>query len=341
MKFAILTRRLPLWRRGIRLVSSHHAALPIVISPEVQDALASKAVPVVSLESTIISHGLPYPRNIEMAREVEQVIRDNGAIPATCAFINGSPLVGLNDRHLETLALAATEKSIIKVSRRDIGYTIANRLNGGTTIALTMILSHLAGIKVFATGGLGGVHQDGHRTFDVSADLTELGRTPVAVVCAGPKLILDIQLTMEYLETQGVFVGTFNDDGRADVEVPGFYCRDSGVKSPYHFANWEEAARIVHHQCHLTGSVLCIPPPPESALNSEYIGRIIAHANMQAKQVGISGKQLTPFLLGKIAEDTQNKSVECNIEFVLNNARAAAGIAKQLLHLERKVSLAI
>ena len=168
------------------------------ISQEVRQALFEKR-PVVSLESTIISHGLPYPQNIEMAKSVEQVLRDNGVVPATCAFIDGVPHVGLDN--FEQL------RNAVKVSRRDIGYVMANKLNGGTTIALTMILSHLAGIKVFATGGLGGVHRDGQYTMDVSADLTELGRTPVSVVCAGPKSILDIGLTMEYLETQGVLLG--------------------------------------------------------------------------------------------------------------------------------------
>lgn len=278
---------------------------------------------------------------MEMALKVEQMIRDNGAIPATCAFINGVPHVGVGLSQLEQLAESAARGKILKVSRRDIGYTMANGMDGGTTIALTMILSHMAGIKVFATGGLGGVHKDGHRTFDVSADLTELGKTPVAVVCAGPKSILDVALTMEYLETQGVFVGTLNDDGRKNVQVPGFYCRESGVKSPYSFTDLEMAASIIHQQTNAmklaTGSVFCIPPPVESALSSQFIDGIITNAHNDAIREGVSGKELTPFLLGRIAKETNGRSVECNIEFVLNNARCAAQIAANLLRMELEV----
>lgn len=327
-----------------RFLSFHRALstsprLPIVISEEVQQALNDKITPVVSLESTIITHGLPYPENLSMATEVETLIRDLGAVPATCAFIGGVPYVGLSDRQLAHLAESATQKTANKVSRRDIGYTLASKSLGGTTISLTMILSHLAGIKVFATGGLGGVHKDGQYTMDVSADLTELGRTPVSVVCAGPKSILDIGLTMEYLETQGVFVGTYNDNGRTGVQVPGFYCRSSGVLSPYTFSSFSEAASIVHQSTNVmglnSGNLLCIPPPEESALDSEFIDEIIANANEEANSRGISGKELTPFLLGKIAKDTGGRSVECNVKFVLNNVKCASEIAKELLRLEK------
>lgn len=295
------------------------------ISQEVRQALFEKR-PVVSLESTIISHGLPYPQNIEMAKSVEQVLRDNGVVPATCAFIDGVPHVGLDN--FEQL------RNAVKVSRRDIGYVMANKLNGGTTIALTMILSHLAGIKVFATGGLGGVHRDGQYTMDVSADLTELGRTPVSVVCAGPKSILDIGLTMEYLETQGVFVGTYNPEKVDNLQVPGFYCRESGVPSPYGFESFAEAARVSYYQGMVgSGSVFCIPPPQETAMDSEYIRSVIEKANEKAKEVGVTGKKLTPFLLKEIAVATQGQSVESNIALVKNNARAAAEIAKELSQL--------
>lgn len=311
--------------------------MPITISEEIRLALNDR-VPVVALESTIITHGFPYPENLDMARQVEAKIRENGGVPATCAFIEGKPYVGLSDRQLEYLA---EQKGVCKVSRRDVGVTMAKRLNGGTTIAGTMILAHLAGIKVFATGGLGGVHRDGHITMDVSADLTEMSRTPVTVVCAGPKLILDIPRTMEYLETQGVFVGTYNDDGRAGVEVPGFFSRGSGVLSPYSFDSWQEIASIVHNQNNVmkltSGSLVCIPPPAEIAMPNEYIGGIIDRAIADAEAEGIRGKELTPFLLRRIAVETEGRSVECNMKFVMNNAEAGAKIARELLVLEEQV----
>lgn len=318
----------------------HNLALPLRISEEIQQAINDKSKPIVSLESTIITHGLPYPQNIEMATETERIIRSNGAIPATCAFIDGHPCVGLTERQLEYLGDQSLRPRTNKVSRRDIGYTMAAKVNGGTTISLTMILSHLAGIKIFATGGLGGVHRDGQFTMDVSADLNELGRTPVAVVCAGPKSILDIDLTMEYLETQGVFVGTYNDDKREVIEIPGFYCRESGIQSPYSFSSFEEAAAIIHQQNNkmslTSGSVFCVPPPHESSLSGDFITNIINHANDEAKAKGITGKKSTPFLLSKIAEASQGRSVECNIDLVYNNAKCAAEIAKNLLLLEKK-----
>ncbi|SGZ55838.1 CIC11C00000004109 [Sungouiella intermedia] len=316
--------------RSIRRLTSK----AMTISPEITQALHDK-VPVVALESTIITHGFPFPQNIEMARKVESKIRQNGCIPATCAFIEGKPYVGLSDSQLEFLA---EQKNVNKVSRRDIGVTMAQKLNGGTTIAGTMILSHLAGIQIFATGGLGGVHRDGHITMDVSADLTELARTPVTVVCAGPKLILDIPRTMEYLETQGVFVGTYNDNGRERVEVPGFFCRESGVLSPYSFDSWQEIASIVYNQNTVmgltSGSLVCVPPPEETALSSDFINKIIDDAIVEAEKRGVLGKELTPFLLQKIAKDTKGQSVECNMKFVMNNAEAALKIAKELLEIE-------
>lgn len=304
--------------------------LSIAVSAEVQQALAHN-VPVVSLESTIITHGLPFPQNLEMARRVERTIRAQGAVPATCAFVKGKPHVGLDETQLAVLADPAARAN--KVSRRDIGYAMATGQNGGTTIASTMIMSHRAGIRVFATGGLGGVHRGAQHTMDVSADLTELGRTPVAVVCAGPKLILDIGLTLEYLETQGVFVGTYSE-GPGPANVPGFYTRDSGFESPYTFASFAEAARIIHNQNEVmqlqSGSLFCIPPSAATAMASEVIDRVIADAQAEATAKGVRGKALTPFLLARIASVTAGRSVASNVELVLNNAVAAAQIATEL-----------
>ncbi|SCU78857.1 LADA_0A08130g1_1 [Lachancea dasiensis] len=305
------------------------------ISDEVKDAL-STGKPVVSLESTIITHGLPYPQNLEMARSVESKIREHGAIPATIAFMDGTPKVGIESWEIERLANAAGSGNINKVSRRDMAYTMANKLLGGTTISSTMILSQLAGIKVFATGGLGGVHRGAEVTMDVSADLEELGRTPVAVVCAGPKAILDIEKTMEYLETKGCLVATMGTPGS---NVPGFYTRDSGVKSPYNFETFEQAAQIIHAGRQLgldSGYLMCIPPPVQVALDDTLISGIIEGATSKANNLGIRGKELTPFLLSEIARETQGASVTSNIQFVLNNARAGAHIASALSRLKNQ-----
>lgn len=271
-----------------------------------------------------------------MAKNVENAVRSTGAIPATCAFVKGKPFVGLTETQLEQMAAL---KAVNKVSRRDIGVTMAKGLDGGTTIAGTMILSHLADIKVFATGGLGGVHRDGHITMDVSADLTELARTPVSVVCSGPKLILDIARTMEYLETQGVFVATFNDNNRRDVQIPGFFCRDLGVLSPYEVSSWREAASIVNNLNNVMGlasaNLFCVPPPEDIALPSDLMENLINEATAKAIEQNILGKHLTPFLLKYIAEATKGRSVECNKNFVINNAVAASHLAQQLLEIER------
>ncbi|CAI5758344.1 unnamed protein product [Candida verbasci] len=252
-----------------------------------------------------------------MALEVESILRSSGVTPATCAFIKGIPKVGLDKNDIQRL-----NEGDLKVSRRDIGYTIAKQLSGGTTIASTMILSNFAGIKIFATGGLGGVHRGADKTMDISADLNELGKTPVSVVCAGPKAILDIGLTMEYLETQGVFVGTYKNK-----MIPGFYNDNSGIKSPYTFDTYQEAARIIKNS--LNGSVLCIPPP-----NNLNINHIIDELIQTAP---VSGKELTPYLLSEIAKRTEGRSVDVNIDLVKNNVKAAAEIAKEYYKLGDEV----
>ncbi|SCV01695.1 LAME_0G17898g1_1 [Lachancea meyersii CBS 8951] len=309
----------------------HH----LKISDEVRSALLGKQ-PVVALESTIITHGLPFPQNLEMATLVESQIRNEGAIPATIAFIDGLPTVGLHFSEIERLATTATTKAINKVSRRDVAYTMANKLLGGTTISSTMLLSHMAGIDVFATGGLGGVHRGAETTMDISADLDELGRTPVAVVCAGPKAILDIEKTMEYLETKGCMVATLGSPG---TNVPGFYFRDSGVPSPYNFENFSQAAQIINagHQLGLqSGYLMCVPPPEGIALDESWVKGIIDSATIKANKLGIRGKKLTPFLLGEISRETQGVSVKSNVDFVLNNARAGAQIAIEVSKLSRR-----
>ncbi|KAG7820587.1 hypothetical protein KL909_004459 [Ogataea angusta] len=288
--------------------------------------------PVVALESTIITHGLPYPANLEMAQSVEQLVRAHGAVPATVGFVNGVPKVGLSPGDLEAMARPGDKH---KVSRRDIPYVMARQLTGGTTIAATMILAHRAGIDVFATGGLGGVSRP-FELMDVSADLDELSKTPVAVVCSGPKSILDVARTMEYLETKGVPVATLGD-GAKTANVPGFYTRDSGVASPFVLETALEAARLVHSGKDAmrleNGYVFCVPPPAAIALPAEYIDRVIAETQQEAEKLGVSGKQLTPFMLGRINEKTDGLSVKCNIEFVRNNAVVGSKIAAELAQL--------
>ncbi|KAI5965152.1 uncharacterized protein KGF55_001372 [Candida pseudojiufengensis] len=304
------------------------------LSKEVQNAIRLNK-PIVSLESTIISHGLPYPQNLEMVKSVESIIRENDVIPATTAFLNGIPHIGLTEQQL--IEFAETPQSKIqKVSRRDMGYVMANKLNGGTTVSQTMILSKIVGINFFATGGLGGVHRNlpGEFDMDISADLTELGRTSVSVICAGPKSILDIPKTLEFLETQGVFVGTYNEDKLplSELYLPGFYSRESSTLSPFGFNNFEEAAKITYNQNLMglqSGNVFCIPPPKDTSLNGEFINKIIDESITKARNQGIYGKKLTPFLLNEINLKTNGKSVECNISLVKNNAKAAAEIAKE------------
>ena len=265
----------------------------VVLAPDVADALR-RGLPVVALESTIISHGMPYPDNLTMAREVEAIVREHGATPATIAIIDGVPRVGLTDDQL--VQLASLGPSALKVSRRDVAHCIAKGATGATTVSATMLLAHSAGISIFVTGGVGGVHREGHNTLDVSADLTELGRTPVCVVCAGAKSVLDIPRTLEYLETQGVCVAGFGVD-----EFPAFFTRKSGVSAPCRVDTPREAARLA-----------------------------------EANEKGISGNACTPFLLKRIRELTGGKSLVSNVALVKNNARVGALVAVELAGLDSR-----
>lgn len=291
---------------------------------EVRGALAENR-PVVALESTIIAHGMPYPENLEVAREVENIIRECGAVPATIAIIKGKIKIGLSREEMELLA---TSEKVIKASRRDLSIIIANKLTASTTVSATMVAAHLAGIEVFVTGGIGGAHRGAEKTFDVSADLQELGRTPVAVVCAGAKAILDLSLTLEYLETMGVPVIGFRTD-----EFPAFYCRESGLKVDYTVNDEVEAAKVIKTQWSLGlkgGIVIANPIPEKFALPKDYMDRIIEESLKEAEKTGIKGKVLTPFLLNRINELSEGKSLKANIELIKNNACVGAKIARAL-----------
>ena len=297
------------------------------ILPEVSEAI-NKGYPVVALESTIISHGMPYPKNIESAKRCETIIRDNGAIPATIAIINGRIKVGLTEENLEYLG---TTKGIIKTSRRDLPVVLAKGLNGATTVASTMIVAALSGIKVFATGGIGGVHRNAQQTFDISADLMELANTNVAVVCAGAKSILDIGLTLEYLETQGVPVLGFETE-----DFPNFYTRKSGFKSDYKLESPLDAAKIIKTKWDLNlkgGVVIANPIPAEYELDNAAINLKIYKALKEAEKKGIKGKEATPFLLAKLYEITSGESLSSNMQLVFNNCKVAAKIAVELSKL--------
>ena len=292
---------------------------------EVKEAL-EKGKPVVALESTLISHGFPYPENLEVAGEMEEIIRGYGVVPATIAIIKGKIKIGLTRDELEFMA---TSKDILKASRRDLAVIVAKGLNGATTVAATMIIAERAGIKVFATGGIGGVHRGAEKTFDISADLQELARTSVAVVCSGAKSILDLPLTKEYLETMGVPVIGFGSE-----ELPAFYCRESGLKVDYVVDDEVEAAKLIRTMEDLGlggGMIITNPVPEEYALSMEYMNEMIEEAVRAAEKKGIKGKRLTPYLLNKIKELTGGKSLKANIELVKNNARVAAKIAHELV----------
>ena len=295
------------------------------IAPEVQQAL-SEGRPVVALESTIISHGMPYPKNVETALLVEQTIRDNGAVPATIAVIGGRLKAGLSREQIEYLGKAG--RQVAKASRRDLPALVARKADGATTVATTMIIAHMAGIGIFATGGIGGVHRGAETTMDISADLEELAQTPVMVVCAGAKSILDLGLTLEYLETKGVPV-----IGYGTEELPAFYTRKSGFGVDYRVDSPEELAGFFRAQRELGykgGMLVTNPIPEEYAMDKAVIDAAIEQALNEAQAQGIHGKETTPFLLAKVVELTGGDSLESNIKLVLNNAKVAAQTAKLL-----------
>ena len=297
------------------------------ISNEVQYALKNN-IPVVALESTIISHGMPYPKNVETALLVEKTIRDNGAIPATIGIIDGEAIVGMNPEEIEEFG---KRKGIKKVSRRDLPIVYAKKLWGATTVAATMILAAQAGIEIFVTGGIGGAHRKANETFDISADLEELGKTNVSVVSAGVKAILDLKLTLEILETKGVPVLSYQTDEFAD-----FYTRHSGIKMENVVNTPLEVAQIIKakRDNHLDGGVLIANPiPEEDEMDPTIINNAIEVALANAEKDGISGKDITPYLLKTIVELTNGDSLESNIKLVLNNAKLGAKIAKELTRL--------
>ena len=295
------------------------------VSPEVKEAIAA-GKPVVALESTIISHGMPYPQNVETALNVEKIIRDNGAVPATIAIIKGRITVGCTHEEIEYLGKKGL--AVTKASRRDLPVLLSRGEDGATTVTTTMIGAALAGIRVFATGGIGGVHRGAETTMDISADLEELAQTPVMVVCAGAKSILDLGLTLEYLETKGVPV-----IGYKTKELPAFYTTHSGFQVDYRLDTPQEIADAfrVKLDCGLTGGMLVTNPiPDEYAMDLDYINQNIDAAIAEAKELGIHGKETTPFLLDKIQKLTGGSSLKANIQLVYNNARLGAEIAKSL-----------
>ena len=291
------------------------------VAPEIAEALAA-GKPVVALESTILSHGMPYPENVEFAHKVEKIVREEGAIPATTAIIGGKLKVGLNDEELLTMCKA---ENVGKVSRRDVAVYLATGQTGATTVATTMIIASLAGIRFFATGGIGGVHRGAEKTMDISADLQELANTPVCVVCAGAKSILDLGLTLEYLETYGVPVLGLRTD-----ELPAFYCRTSGFKLDYNCPDEETVAKIMKTKWDIGlkgGAVVGNPIPEEYAMDPVEMNKVIDRAVEMANEQGIHGKATTPFLLAHIVEMTGGHSLDSNIQLAFNNAHAASKIA--------------
>lgn len=300
----------------------------LILSEEVRNALTGK-LPVVALESTIISHGMPWPQNIATAKLLEQTVRDNGGIPATIAILDGKIRVGLSDADLDLLG---TAKNISKASRRDLPAILALKQHAATTVSATMICAALAGIKFFATGGIGGVHRGAAETFDISADLPEFVHTPVLVVCAGAKAILDIPLTMEYLETLGVPVLGYRTD-----EMPAFYYRASGVRVPQRFEEPAQAAAIFYQSLQLgyrSGILVGNPVPESAAMDRETIEKCIGEALAEAAKKDIKGQAVTPFLLGKLNEITAGESLKTNIELVKNNAALCTQISVAFARLK-------
>ena len=294
------------------------------INPVVLEALQNNK-PVVALETTIISHGMPYPKNVETALSVEQVIRDHGAVPATIGIIDGEPIVGMTPDEIE---LFGKEKNILKASRRDLPVIYAKKLWAATTVSSSMIIAAQAGIEVFVTGGIGGVHRGAQESMDISADLQELGKTNVTVVCAGAKAILDLPLTLEYLETMGVPVL-----GYKTKELPAFYAPNSGLSVDYQIDSPKEAADIIleKRKNNLIGGILITNPIPEQfAMDSKIINDAIEKALKMADEQGIKGKEITPFLLKNIVDITGGDSLESNIQLILNNAALGAEISKEV-----------
>jgi pseudouridine-5'-phosphate glycosidase len=297
------------------------------IKKEVQEAL-DQGLPVVALESTIISHGMPYPENVKMAKKVEDIIRKEGAVPATIAIMDGNIKIGLTDEDLETLAKA---DHVEKVSRRDMASVVSKKVLGATTVASTMICAQMAGIKFFVTGGIGGVHKGYEESLDVSADLEELAMTDVTVICAGAKAILDLPKTMEYLETKGVGVVGYQTN-----VLPAFYTRESDISLRLSVENAKELANMVKTKegLGLKGGLLVVNPiPKEDSLDADYINGIIDEAVASSVREGVLGKDVTPYLLKKIVEETKGKSLEANLALVYNNARVGAKLAKEYTSL--------
>ncbi len=298
--------------------------LNIIYSPEVLKAKQENK-PIVALESTIISHGMPYPENLEVARKCEQIVRENGATPATICLINGDIVVGVTDEQLEYLA---TSKEVLKVSRRDLAYVISQKKSGASTVAATMIIAKLAGIEVFATGGIGGVHRGVSDTWDISSDLEELANTNVCVVCAGAKSILDLSKTLEYLETKGVLVVGYKTN-----ELPAFFTRKSGIKvpikldEPYEIANLLKVKKELNFQ---NGLLVTNPIDEKYSLNKEDIDQSINEALEEMNKLNIKGKEVTPYLLSKVNEITKGESLKANKELVYNNCLLASKIAVEL-----------
>ncbi len=301
------------------------------IKPEVTEALKA-GKPVVALESTIIAHGMPYPKNVETAIKVEEAIKEGGAVPATIAIIDGRIKIGLTKEEIEYLG---TADNVMKVSRRDFPLVIAKKLDGATTVAGTMIAASMAGIKLFVTGGIGGVHRGAGESFDISADLEELKMTDVAVVCAGVKSILDIGATLEYLETAGVPVVTFGAD-----EFPAFYSRRSGFAAECRIDEAKDVAEMLRAKEALGlrgGMLIACPVPEEDEIPYEKMDGVIKEALAECEKQGVKGKRITPFLLSKVKDLTEGSSLEANIKLVLNNARIGAEIATNMTSAKERI----
>ncbi|EPS67878.1 hypothetical protein M569_06896, partial [Genlisea aurea] len=302
----------------------------IKVSPEVTEAL-SLGNAVVALESTIITHGMPYPQNLETAKQVEEIVRQNGAVPATIAILDGVPCVGLSNKELQSLAIMGMKA--LKTAHRDIAHVVASKKTGATTVSATMFFAAMVGIRIFSTGGIGGVHRHGESTMDISSDLTELGRTPVTVVSAGVKSILDIPRTLEYLETQGVCVAAYRTN-----EFPAFFTEKSGCKAPTRVDSPEECARLIDTSINLglrAGILIAVPVPSEHAASGNNVEAAIREALKDAREQNVVGSEETPFLLARVNELTRGTSLGANIALIKNNARFGAQIAVALSQLQK------